>query len=199
MQPVTRTRPLIGLTGRTKRGAEIAGIVPALDAAEADVYIRDYTRAIHEAGGLPVHLPGFLDSAAYAGRLDGIVLSGGTDLDPVHYGAEAHPEAYQPEPERDRFELGLVDLAVDEGVPILGICRGAQLLNVWAGGTLCQHVPEHARYDTAAEVAVDVALVERGTTAARPVRRSRADQLAAPPDDRSRRPGLAGLGPQRRR
>jgi putative glutamine amidotransferase len=161
---MTRTRPLIGLTGRTKRGAEVAGIVSSLDEVEVDVYIRDYARAIHEAGGLPVHLPGFIDPGAYAGRLDGIVLSGGTDIDPRQYGAAAHTEAYEPEPERDRFELGLIDLGVAEEIPILGICRGAQLLNVWAGGTLRQHVPSHARYDTPADAAVDVAVVEPGTT-----------------------------------
>jgi putative glutamine amidotransferase len=156
-------RPLIGLTGRTKRAADIAGIVASLGAAEVDVYIRAYARAIHEAGGLPVHLPGFVDPGELAGRLDGLVLTGGTDIDPSNYGADADPDAYDPEPERDRFELGLVAVAVAEAVPILGICRGAQLLNVWAGGSLHQHVAEHARYDSAIDEAVDVALVQPGT------------------------------------
>jgi len=156
-------RPLIGLTGRTKRASEITGIVSSLGPAEVDVYIRAYARAIHEAGGLPVHLPGFLDPSEFAGYLDGIVLTGGADVDPSHYGAVADPHAYDPEPERDRFELGLIELAVAEDLPVLGICRGTQLLNVWAGGTLRQHVPEHARYDVATDEAVDVALIEPGT------------------------------------
>jgi len=156
-------RPLIGLTGRTKRAVDIAGIVASLGAVEVDVYIRDYARAIHDAGGLPVHLPGFLEPGEFAGRLDGLVLTGGTDIDPSYYGTAADPHAYDPEPERDRFELGLVDLAVDEDLPILGICRGTQLLNVWAGGSLHQHVAEHARYDAAIDDPVDVAVIEPGT------------------------------------
>lgn len=156
-------RPLIGLTGRTKRVADIAGFPDSLADVEADVYVRDYARGVYEAGGLPVHLAGFLDPAAYAGRLDGILLSGGTDIDPARYGAAPDAHLYDPEPDRDRFEIGLVDVAVDEGVPILGVCRGAQLLNVWAGGTLRQHVPDHARYDVAASAAVDVAVIEPGT------------------------------------
>lgn len=160
---MTRRRPLIGLTGRTKRIAEIAGFPASLDAFEADVYVRAYARGVYEAGGLPVHLAGFLDPREYTGHLDGIVLSGGTDLDPAHYGARPDPHAYPAEPDRDRFELGLIELATDEDVPILGICRGAQLLNVWGGGSLRQHVPEHARYDVAADEPVDVARIEPGT------------------------------------
>ncbi len=160
---MTRRRPLIGLSGRTKRAAEVAGFPASLDDVEIDVYVRDYARAIYEAGGLPVHLAGFLDPREYAGQLDGVVLTGGTDLDPAHYGAPLDPHAYPAEPERDRFELGLVDLAVEEDLPILGICRGAQLLNVWAGGTLRQHVSGHARYDVPADELVDVAVVVEGT------------------------------------
>ena len=156
-------RPLIGLTGRTKLAADVAGIVASLGRAEVDLYIRDYARAIYEAGGLPVHLPGFLRPDEFAGRLDGLVLTGGTDVEASVYGAAADPRAYAAEPERDRFELGLIDLAVDEHLPILGICRGTQLLNVWAGGTLRQHVPDHARYDVAIHEAVDVASIEPGT------------------------------------
>jgi putative glutamine amidotransferase len=156
-------RPLIGLTGRTKRVGDIVGFPDSLADVDADVYVSDYARGVYEAGGLPVHLVGFLDPAAYAGHLDGIVLSGGTDIDPALYGAAPDPHVYAPEPARDRFELGLIDLAVEDDVPILGICRGAQLLNVWAGGTLRQHVPEHARYDTAAGDPVDVAMIQPGT------------------------------------
>ncbi len=148
-------RPLIGLTGRTKLAAAIEGFPATLAAAEVDVYIRNYAAAITAAGGLPVHLPGHVDPTEYVRRLDGIVLSGGADVAPERYGAPAETDVYPPEPERDRFELALVDAALGEDLPVLGICRGLQLLNVWGGGTLHQHVPEHARYDVAPHEPVD--------------------------------------------
>ena len=140
-------RPLIGLTGRRKRGADVAGFPAVFAHADIDVYVSDYARAISAAGGLPVHLPQHVDPRDYAGRLDGLLLSGGADVDPVRYGAAADPATGPVEDDRDRAELGLIELAVGEGLPVLGICRGLQLLNVWAGGTLHQHVPTHARYD----------------------------------------------------
>ncbi len=80
-------------------------------------------------------------------RLDGLVLAGGEDLDPALYGARPHPRAGAPVPERDRWELALLDAALEQGVPVLGICRGMQLMNVHAGGTLCQHLPDEVGHD----------------------------------------------------
>jgi putative glutamine amidotransferase len=156
-------RPLIGLVGRRKRGADIAGLPPIMDGIDIDVYVNDYAMAITEAGGLPVYLPLHVEPAEYAGRLDGLLLTGGTDVDPAHYGAHPDPETHEPESVRDRLELGLVDLARVEQLPMLGICRGLQLLNVSAGGTLNQHVPSHARYDVAPDEHVDQLLIEPGT------------------------------------
>ena len=82
-------RPLIGLTGRRKRGADVAGFPDSLADVDLDVYVSDYAEAITAAGGLPVHLPQHVDPAEYAGRLDGLLLSGGADVDPVRYGADA--------------------------------------------------------------------------------------------------------------
>jgi putative glutamine amidotransferase len=156
-------RPLIGLSGRRKRGAQLAGFPVNLADVEIDVYVNDYARAITEAGGLPVYLPLHVDPADYAGRLDGILLTGGTDVDPTRYGAAPEPAAYEPEPTRDRLELRFVELAVDEELPVLGICRGLQLLNVWGGGTLHQHVPSHARFDLAPDDRVDELTIEPGS------------------------------------
>jgi putative glutamine amidotransferase len=156
-------RPLIGLSGRRKRGAQVAGFPANLADVDIDVYVNDYARAITEADGLPVHLPLHVDPAAYAGRLDGIVLTGGTDVDPARYGAAPDPAAYEPEPARDRLELGFVELAVAEELPVLGICRGLQVLNVWGGGTLYQHVPSHARFDVAPADRVDELTIEPGS------------------------------------
>jgi putative glutamine amidotransferase len=76
-------------------------------------------------------------------RVDGVVLSGGGDVDPAAYGADPHPETSLVLPERDAFELALTRRAVQRDLPVLGICRGIQVLNVAFGGTLLQHLPEH--------------------------------------------------------
>jgi putative glutamine amidotransferase len=157
------SRPLIGLTGRRKVGHQLAGFPQRLAHLDIDVYVTEYARAITAAGGLPVHLPQDVDPAEYAGHLDGLLLSGGTDVQPSLYGAEPDAELHEPEPERDRTELGLVDLAIDEGIPVLGICRGLQVLNVWGGGSLHQHVSAHARYDIPATERVDELELEPGS------------------------------------
>ena len=156
----TAARPLIGLTGRVKRGADVAGFPRSLGHVDIDVYVSDYARAVTAAGGLPVHLPQHVDPTEYAGRLDGLLLSGGADLEPTLYGAVTSEATGPVEPRRDEVEFGLVDVAVADGIPVLGICRGLQLLNVWAGGTLHQHVPEHARYDVAPSDRFDMLTVE---------------------------------------
>ena len=157
------TRPLIGLTGRRKRGADLRGFPGSLADVELDVYVNDYARAVTAAGGLPVHVPLHVDPADYVGQLDGLLLSGGADVDPALYGAEPDTDLIPPEPARDRLELGFVDVAITDDVPVLGICRGLQLLNVWGGGTLHQHVPEHARYDVPPGDRVDELVIEAGT------------------------------------
>jgi putative glutamine amidotransferase len=137
---------LIGLTGRRKQAADLAGMPESLHHLDGDWFFADYARGVLAAGGLPVQLPLDVAPAAYVGSLDGIVLSGGADVDAGRYGATAHP-ATMAEPIRDEFELTLLDAAATAGLPVLGICRGLQVLNVYAGGTLHQDVPSHARYD----------------------------------------------------
>jgi putative glutamine amidotransferase len=105
--------------------------------------------------------------------LDGLVLAGGADIDPSSYGEQAHPETVDTVPERDRFEIALVRAAIECDLPVLGICRGMQLINVAHGGSLLQHLPErfghheHLRVPGTFDGADhDVDLVE-GTLAAR--------------------------------
>lgn len=104
----------------------------------------DYVRAVEDAGGLAVGLPPASDVervVAHASYLHGILIPGGNDVDPNLYGEDITPENGPIEPVRDRFELPLVRWALEQGVPILGICRGMQVLNVAAGGTLYQDIP----------------------------------------------------------
>jgi putative glutamine amidotransferase len=103
-----------------------------------------YLRAVERAGGLPVVLPPLeLERIpALLDRLSGLLLSGGPDLDPAAYGRAAHPELGPTEPQLDAFEVQLAREADARGLPILGICRGAQALNIARGGTLHQHLPE---------------------------------------------------------
>jgi putative glutamine amidotransferase len=104
---------------------------------------KDYVRAVEAAGGLPVVLaPGRPEDAPeLLGRLQGLVLSGGEDVDPAHYGETAHKTVTDVAPDRDVFELALVREAVRRDVPTLAICRGQQVLNVALGGTLIQDIP----------------------------------------------------------
>ena len=160
---VVAARPLIGLTGRRKRGAQVAGFPDSFADVGLDLYVSAYAEAVTAAGGLPVHLPQHVDPAAYAGHLDGVLLTGGADVDPVRYGAAVDPATGPVEEERDAAELALIELAVTDDLPVLGICRGLQLLNVWAGGTLHQHDPAHARYDLAVDDAFDDVSIEPGS------------------------------------
>ena len=104
----------------------------------------DYVDGVVEAGGLPVVLPpvgGAREAEVLLGGLDGLLLSGGSDLDPGYYGEEPVAELGITVPERDAFEMSLVDRALRRGMPIFGICRGMQVLNVALGGTLYQDLP----------------------------------------------------------
>ncbi len=104
-----------------------------------------YPRLVQAAGGLASMLPP--DDPAYAAdvvaRLDGVVVAGGPDVEPSHYGAVREDLTGPPAPERDAWELALIRAALDSGTPLLGICRGMQLLNVALGGTLVQHLDGH--------------------------------------------------------
>ena len=111
-----------------------------------------YIDAVRRSGGRPVLLPPADDmgeaSAAVTG-VDAVLLPGGTDLDPATYKASRHPRTQPPDTRRDRWEIAVTSHALIQGVPLLGICRGMQILNVTLGGTLHQHIPDkvgHGRH-----------------------------------------------------
>ncbi|HEX3241973.1 MAG TPA: gamma-glutamyl-gamma-aminobutyrate hydrolase family protein [Solirubrobacterales bacterium] len=142
----------------------VVGISAALERARWGVWEetvtlapRSYATAVQRAGGTAVLLPP--DAAAEADPdrmlelLDALILAGGADIDAGTYGAEPHPETKNTWPERDSFEVALARRALDRDMPLLGICRGMQILNVARGGTLCQHLPDVIGHERHREVA----------------------------------------------
>lgn len=105
-----------------------------------DVHISDYGKSVVLAGGLPVELTRDADPYEVVEILDGLILSGGADIDPATYGAEPDDNLGSMEIDRDEWEFALLNAARNKGIAVLGICRGLQLINVACGGTLRQHV-----------------------------------------------------------
>ncbi|WP_182523443.1 gamma-glutamyl-gamma-aminobutyrate hydrolase family protein [Nocardioides dongkuii] len=131
--------PVIGLT--TYREDAAWGVWRQ----RADLLPTQYAAAVEATGGVPVLLPPQAqDGAAEAvvGRVDGLVVTGGADVDPARYGAEPHPRTAGWRPDRDGWEAALLDAAEAAGLPVLGVCRGMQLMAVHAGGVLDQHTPD---------------------------------------------------------
>ena len=102
-----------------------------------------YVEAVHAAGGRAVVIPPSAHAAEHlVAALDGLVLSGGADIDPACYGAERDPRTEESRPDRDAGELALLEAATAADLPVLGVCRGMELMCVAAGGALIQHLPD---------------------------------------------------------
>src|SRR5919205_3109079 len=144
---------------------------------EAYLLSRSYADALQGAGGIALMLPVDPWVAEHPDdvldALDGLVLAGGADIDPSSYGAERHRCTINTRPERDAVEIALARRALERDVPLLGICRGMQLMNVAAGGTLRQHLPEefghheHRRVKGSFDGADHDVRLEAGSLAAR--------------------------------
>ena len=134
------TRPVIGLSAYREEAAWGVWRTPA------DLLPSRYGWAVEEAGGVPVLLPASVPTpdaaSAVVSRLDGLVISGGPDVEPARYGEEPHPRVTRWRPDRDEWELALLEAAAAVGLPVLGVCRGMQVMAVGAGGALVQHVPD---------------------------------------------------------
>jgi putative glutamine amidotransferase len=114
--------------------------------ADCAIVAMSYIGAVQRAGGMALLLPpdahAATDPGEFLDHLDALLLAGGADLDPASYGAEPHPETAGQRPDRDAFEIALTRGAITRDLPVLGVCRGMQILNVARGGTLHQHVPD---------------------------------------------------------
>jgi putative glutamine amidotransferase len=162
------TAPVIGISAAIERARWAAWNV------EANVSQRTYSEGVASAGGVPIVLPPADEVVEDPDRLldllDGLILAGGGDIDPAAYGAAAGPDLVGARAERDRFELALARGAVERDLPILGVCRGMELLNVALGGTLEQELPEaQIHLHTPGEFADHDVRLEPGSLAARAV------------------------------
>jgi putative glutamine amidotransferase len=130
-------RPLIGITTYVEEASWGHWV------AQAALIPFAYVRAVERAGGRALLVPPDDDGVEETlDALDGLILSGGNDLDPAAYGAEPHAKTGGVRPERDRAELALLEGALARDMPVLAVCRGSQILNVARGGDLVQHLPE---------------------------------------------------------
>lgn len=134
-------RPVIGISGyceqaRWNQWDQRAVLIP-----------QGYTDQVAAAGGTPVVLPPLPGIESVVGRLDGLIISGGPDVDPSRYGEPAGAQTKVIRPERDAAEIALVMAAIAAGLPVLGICRGLQVINVALGGSLTQHLPDVVGHD----------------------------------------------------
>jgi putative glutamine amidotransferase len=153
-------KPLIGLT--TYREHASWGVW----SQGADLLPASYADAVVRAGGVPVLLPAATDdpdaAVAVVERLDGLVISGGADVDPAQYGEQPHDLTGSARPDRDAWELALLASAAAANLPTLGVCRGMQVMAVATGGTLDQHTPEvvgHDRHNPSPGVFGDIEVI----------------------------------------
>ncbi len=135
------TRPVIGISAYSERARWGVWDLPA------SLLPQNYVDQVAAAGGAPVLLPPVSGIEAAVASLDGLIISGGPDVEPASYGEQAGPRTTIVRPARDAAEAALFRAAIDAGVHVLGVCRGLQVMNVALGGTLIQHLPDVVGHD----------------------------------------------------
>ncbi|WP_329213834.1 gamma-glutamyl-gamma-aminobutyrate hydrolase family protein [Streptomyces sp. NBC_01485] len=158
--------PLVGVTGRRYAGPTLFPQYPELwEGAFVDVCVQMYAKQIAAAGGMTVFLPRDSSAEALVQRLDAVVLSGGADVDPRFYGGRVTEDTTPLDAEQDEFDLAVARAAIARGIPVLGTCRGHEVLNVALGGTLYDHhLPGHERRDQPAGLPAHRVNFVEGTT-----------------------------------
>ncbi len=136
-------RPIVGITTRRLPASAMGNVPAGVAHTELDGVVADYARVVHEAGGVPIMLTRYADPEDVVAVVDAVLLSGGEDVEPARYGGRADEHSTTHDTQRDAFEVALVAAALAADVPLLGICRGTQLLNVALGGTLIADVPDN--------------------------------------------------------
>jgi putative glutamine amidotransferase len=172
------SRPVIGICSATESAKWAAWEVVV------NLSPRNYSLSVNRAGAMALILPP--DDVLAEGpdevldMLDGLILAGGSDIDPAAYGAQPHPDTGTTWPERDRFELGLGTRALERDMPVLGVCRGMEMLNVIQGGTLEQHLDDLSLHRHTPGVFSDHGVrLEPGSLAARVVGAERTEVKSA--------------------
>jgi putative glutamine amidotransferase len=143
-------KPLIGITGRQLALGMVANTSPRFREQRIGTYFTAFAECVAAAGGIPVAVPFAADAADVVDRLDGVIVSGGQDVHPSRWGGISTVDpSVDPrwdhdvhDAERDAYEAALISAAVDAGTPLLGVCRGHQLLNIVLGGTLIEHLED---------------------------------------------------------
>lgn len=143
-------RPLIGITGRQLTLGMLANTSPRFRNQRINSYFTDFAESVARAGGIPVDLPFVSSTSGVVDRLDGLIVTGGQDVHPARWGGTAvvdpdvdprwNHDAH--DLQRDSYEATLIQAALDAEIPVLGVCRGHQLLNVVLGGTLIEHLDD---------------------------------------------------------
>jgi putative glutamine amidotransferase len=139
--------PLIGITTRRLPASALGAVPAGVVDAPIDGVFADYSESVAGAGGQPMLIPRAADPRILVALLDGLVLSGGEDVEPHRYGSAPDEFATRHDPQRDDFECSLIEAALAEEIPVLAICRGVQILNVALGGTLVGHLPPVDGFD----------------------------------------------------